>query len=81
MAAQFKLHAYPDARLRFQLVTDNGVVLLTSASYENEDAAIAAIWSVGAAAANGRIADPNGLVSEAPDPTIRSLPSAPPRNP
>ncbi|WP_284984508.1 YegP family protein [Arthrobacter sp. efr-133-TYG-118] len=68
MAAQFRLYADTDALLRFELVTDNGVVLLTSVSYENEDAAIAAIWSVRETAANRRIVDPTGLVSEAPDP-------------
>lgn len=63
MAAQFKIYADLDARLRFQLVTGNGDVLLTSEPYETEDQAIAAIWSVRDAAANGHIIDHTGLVS------------------
>lgn len=75
MAAQFNLYADADAFLRFQLVTDNGEVLLTSHACENADAAIAAIWSVREAAANGRIVDLTGLVSEATRPATRALPS------
>ncbi|MDP9904628.1 YegP family protein [Arthrobacter bambusae] len=63
MAAQFKIYADPEAKLRFQLVTGNGDVLLTSEAYETEDQAIAAIWSVRDAAANGRIIDHTGLMS------------------
>lgn len=64
MATQFNLYVDADASLRFQLVTGNGDVLLTSNAFEDEDAAIAAIWSVREAAANGRIVDLTGSVPE-----------------
>ncbi|MHC6219423.1 YegP family protein [Arthrobacter sp. MMS24-S77] len=66
MPAQFNLHADAGACLRFQLVTDAGHVLLTSEPFENEDAAIAAIWSVREAAVNGEIVDLTGLLSDIP---------------
>lgn len=64
MASQFKLYVDPDARLRFQLVTENGDVLLTSKAFGDEDAAIAAIWSVREAAAKGNIVDLTGSMPE-----------------
>ncbi|MFF2297870.1 YegP family protein [Arthrobacter sp. NPDC058127] len=64
MASQFNLHVDADARLRFQLVTGNGDVLLTSTAFEDEDAAIAAIWSVREAAVKGRIIDLTGSEPE-----------------
>ncbi|GAA5199195.1 hypothetical protein GCM10023346_38330 [Arthrobacter gyeryongensis] len=64
MATQFNLYLDADVCLRFQLVTGNGDVLLTSEPFEDEDAAIAAIWSVREAAANGRIVDLTGSVPE-----------------
>lgn len=64
MATQFNLYVDADGRMRFQLVTGNGDVLLTSKAFEDEDAAIAAIWSVREAAANGRIVDLTGSVPE-----------------
>lgn len=64
MASQFNLYVDPDALLRFQLVNGNGDVLLSSSAFENEDAAIAAIWSVREAAVNGRIVDLTGPVPE-----------------
>ncbi|WP_442544107.1 YegP family protein [Arthrobacter sp. KN11-1C] len=64
MAPQFKLYVDADARLRFQLVTENGDVLLTSKAFEDEDAAIAAIWSVREAAAKGSIVDLTGSMPE-----------------
>ncbi|MGM7776357.1 YegP family protein [Arthrobacter sp. KNU-44] len=57
MATQFNLYVDADACLRFQLVTGNGDVLLTSEPFEDEDAAIAAIWSVREAALHGHIVD------------------------
>lgn len=63
-AARFNLYVDADARVRFQLVTENGDELLTSYAFENEDAAIAAIWSVREAAANGRIVDLTGVMPE-----------------
>jgi uncharacterized protein YegP (UPF0339 family) len=64
MASQFKLFVDADARLRFQLVTRTGEVLLTSEAFEDKDAAIAAIWSVREAAAQGRIVDLTGSMLE-----------------
>ncbi|MBB6405979.1 DUF1508 domain-containing protein [Arthrobacter sp. AZCC_0090] len=64
MDAGFNLYADADARVRFQLVTENGDVLLASNAFENEDAAIAAIWSLREAAANGRIVDLTGVKPE-----------------
>lgn len=64
MASQFNLYVDADACLRFQLVTGNGDVLLTSKAFKDEDAAIAAIWSVREAAAKGRIIDLTGSVPE-----------------
>ncbi|MFK4297882.1 uncharacterized protein YegP (UPF0339 family) [Arthrobacter sp. GAS37] len=64
MASQFNLYVDADACLRFQLVTGNGDVLLTSEAFKDEDAAIAAIWSVREAAANGRIVDLTGSMPE-----------------
>lgn len=64
MASHFKLYVDADALLRFQLVTGNGDVLLTSNAFEDEDAAIAGIWSVREAAVNGRIVDLTGPVPE-----------------
>ncbi|WP_028265793.1 YegP family protein [Arthrobacter sp. MA-N2] len=64
MTSQFNLHLDADAGLRFELVTGNGDVLLTSKAFEDEDAAIAAIWSVREAAAKGRIVDLTGSVPE-----------------
>ncbi|MGO4587039.1 YegP family protein [Arthrobacter sp. 2RAF6] len=64
MASQFNLYVGADARLRFQLATGNGDVLLTSKAFEDEDAAIAAIWSVREAAAHGRIVDLTGSLPE-----------------
>ena len=64
MATQFNLYVDADACLRFQLVTGNGDVLLTSNAFADEDAAIAAIWSVREAAANGRIVDLTGSTPE-----------------
>ena len=64
MASQFNLYVDADACLRFQLVTGNGDVLLTSKAFKDEDAAIAAIWSVREAAANGRIVDLTGSMPE-----------------
>ncbi|UVJ38779.1 DUF1508 domain-containing protein [Arthrobacter sp. CJ23] len=66
MATQFNLYVDADASLRFQLVTGNGDVLLTSDAFADEDAAIAAIWSVREAAAKGRIVD---LTSSGPETT------------
>lgn len=77
MSAHFNLYADADACLRFQLVSDNGDVLLTSNPCENEDAAIAAIWSVREAAANGRIVDLTGRGPGATLPTVSALPSPP----
>lgn len=53
MAPQFNLHA----DFTFQLVANNGDVLLTSSAFEDKDSAIAAIWSLREAAAQGRIVD------------------------
>jgi uncharacterized protein YegP (UPF0339 family) len=64
MASQFNLYVGADACPRFQLVTGNGDVLLTSKAFKDEDAAIAAIWSVREAAANGRIVDRTGSMPE-----------------
>lgn len=64
MASQFNLYVDADACLRFQLVTGNGDVLLTSKAFNDEDAAIAAIWSVREAAAKGRIVDLTGSVPD-----------------
>lgn len=64
MASQFNLYIGADALLRFQLITGNGDVLLTSNAFEDEDAAIAAIWSVREAAVNGRIVDLTGPMPE-----------------
>lgn len=64
MASQFNLYVDADACLRFQLVTGNGDVLLTSKAFKDEDAAIAAIWSVREAAADGRIVDLTGSMPE-----------------
>jgi uncharacterized protein YegP (UPF0339 family) len=64
MTSQFNLYVDADACLRFQLVTGSGDVLLTSKAFEDEDAAIAAIWSVREAAANGRIVDLTGSMPE-----------------
>ncbi len=64
MASQFNLYVDADACLRFQLVTENGGVLLTSKAFKDEDAAIAAIWSVRESAANGRIVDLTGSTSD-----------------
>ncbi|WAH95720.1 DUF1508 domain-containing protein [Arthrobacter sp. MMS18-M83] len=64
MAARFNLHFDADARVRFQLVTESGDELLTSNAFEDEDAAIAGIWTVREAAANGRIVDLTELAPE-----------------
>ncbi|WP_284980570.1 DUF1508 domain-containing protein [Arthrobacter sp. efr-133-TYG-118] len=64
MASQFNLYVDADACLRFQLVTGNGDVLLTSKAFEDQDAAIAAIWSVREAAAKGRIVDLTGSMPD-----------------
>lgn len=64
MASQFKLFVDADARLRFQLVTGNGDVLLTSKAFEDKDAAISAIWSMRESAAKGHIVDLTGSTPE-----------------
>lgn len=64
MASQFRLYLDADACLRFQLVTGGGDVLLTSRVFEDEDAAIAAIWTVREAAAKGHIVDLTGSTPE-----------------
>ncbi|GAB2738008.1 YegP family protein [Arthrobacter bambusae] len=64
MTSQFNLYVDADSRLRFQLVTGNGDVLLTSTAFEDQDAAIAAIWSVREAAVKGRIVDLTGSTPE-----------------
>ncbi|MBT2512890.1 DUF1508 domain-containing protein [Arthrobacter sp. ISL-30] len=65
MAAKFELYLDAEDSFRFRLVALDGTVMLTSEPYEDEDLAIAGIWSVREAAAMGRIVDLTGFNTNA----------------
>lgn len=66
MTARFEVYTDANDHFRFRLVTGEGAVLLRSVAFENEDDAIAGIWSARNTVATARIVDLTGTLTATP---------------